>query len=63
MKKTDNTELVCCKDCKFYNYEKINNCSEMWSCSKNNSINNSLSPLEEKPCFQKKRFKKKNKKK
>jgi len=63
MKKIKDTEFVCCKNCKFYKYEKINDYSEMWSCLKNNSINNSLSPLEDKPCFQKKRFKRFFKKK
>lgn len=59
MKKNNNsTDYVCCKNCRFYRYEKINSYSEMWSCTKNNSVSNSLSPLEDKPCFQKKVFKK-----
>lgn len=52
-------DYVCCKTCKFYRHDIINKNSEMWSCTKNNSVNvDTLTKLKDKPCYQPKVSKK-----
>ncbi|WP_300924623.1 hypothetical protein [uncultured Clostridium sp.] len=60
--KKNNIDLVCCKNCKFYRYEKINDYSEMWSCTKGNTVSvTGYDTRENKYCYQQKPFKFKKK--